>query len=79
MLHIMNHTEQEEELQIDVSAFLQNGKAEGIELYADSLMAMNTLTERGIQIKNAAGQVENGVLTLKAEKYSLAEIVIDIA
>lgn len=79
VLHIMNRTEQEEELQIDVSAFLQNGKAEGIELYADSLMAMNTLTERGIQIKNAAGQVENGVLTLKAEKYSLAEIVIDIA
>lgn len=76
VLHIMNRSDVEEELQIDVSAFFETGLGNGTTLYADNLFAMNTLTKKKLLSKNVVCEVKNGVIAMTAEKYSMSEIII---
>jgi len=78
VINILNFRTKNEEIRIDISEFVQTGRADGVVLYADSLVSMNTLQKREIRKKSAEAYVSDGMFKVCADKLSFSEYVVKI-
>ncbi len=79
VLCVLNKSEREGELALDLGAFsLEDGICDGVALWADSLISMNTLKDRQIKESGVSLCIRNGVAQVKAQPLSFSEFVIPI-
>ena len=79
VLNILNRSEEDGEVELDLSAFeVPDGEAKGILLAGDHLLAMNKLGDQQITEREAAVLVSDGAVKTTAPKLSYAEYVIPL-
>lgn len=80
ILNLLNRSEEDGEIELDLTAFsTADGQAQGISLYADSLLSMNTLNDQQIRETAVSLNVKGGKITAVVPKQSYAEYVIALA
>ena len=80
MLNLLNRTEEDGEVEIDLTAFaVADGVARGVLLSADSLLSMNTLRDQQVAERPDAVAVKNGCVKTTVKRLSFGEYVIPLA
>ena len=79
VLNLLNRTEEDGEVEIDLTAFaVADGEARGILLAADSLLSMNTLHDQQVAESPDAVIVKGGVIKATVKRLSFGEYVIPV-
>ena len=80
VLNILNRTEEEDVLELDLSVFdVINGDAEGVLLTADGLLSMNRLHDQQIAEREDSITVAGKTVKTTVPKLSYGEYIIPLA
>jgi len=79
VLNILNRTEEDGEVELDLSAFeVADGEAKGVLLVGDDLLAMNKLGDQRICEQETSITVANKTVKAAVRRLSFAELVIPL-
>jgi hypothetical protein len=79
VLNILNRSEDDGELELDLSAFdVSEGTATGVLLSADDLLSMNRLNDQQITERAAAVTVTDKTVKTAVQKLSFAEYILPL-
>ena len=79
VLNILNRTEEDGEVELDLSAFeVADGEAKGVLLVGDDLLAMNKLGDQRICEQETSITVANKAVKAAVRRLSFAELVIPL-
>ena len=79
VLNILNRTDEDGELELDLSAFdLPDGDASGILLAGDDLLSMNTLKEQNVCETAACVTVQDRTVKTSVRKLSYGEYILPL-
>ena len=79
VLNLLNRTEEDGEVELDLSAFdVADGEAKGVLLAADDLLSMNTLGNQPIAEREASVIVADKAVKVTVQKLSFGEYVIPL-
>ena len=79
ILNVLNRSEEDGDMELDLSAFaVCDGEAQGICLFADSLLSMNKWEDMQIQSVATSVAVDSGCVKCTVPKLSYAEFKIDL-
>ena len=79
VLNLLNRTEEDGEVEIDLTAFsVADGEARGVLLSADSLLSMNTLNDTQVAESPDTVTVRGGAVKATVKRLSFGEYVVPL-